>query len=105
MEIERYLQIMNVPPQWNEWRMLPDEEYLQALIRSYETGMENASEHDRNGMFHWWLKKDPNEEQLVNLAKLTLLDPDQLMANDVREHIRRASSYSKNVEDVLNNAI
>ena len=85
--------------------MVPADEYMNSLIESYTPGMENASEHDRNGAFHWWLKRDPSEAKLTTLAKLTWLDPDPLMAESVREYIRKAVNYSSAVEAELSNAI
>ena len=83
--------------------MIPHE-WLMGAVNSYEPGMENASEHDRNGAFHWWLKRTPSAAQLSLLAKLSYLDPDQIMASDVRDHIRRAANFTGAVEEVLSAA-
>ncbi len=104
MSVEEYLNLMRFPVEWREWGMLPEAEFLNSLIASYKPGMENASEHDRNGVFHWWLKREPTEAQLISLAKLTLLDPDPLMAGSVKNHIRKAAHYSGAVEAELSNA-
>ena len=85
MNIETYLQLMHFPKEWKEWDMLPEPSVLNELISSYEVGMEEASEHDRNGCFHYWLRKEPDKEFLIKLAKLSALDPDTLMG----EHLRK----------------
>jgi len=51
MKIEEYLNLMHVPKEWVEWNILPEESYLKELISTYELGMEDASEHDRNASF------------------------------------------------------
>ena len=101
MKIEEYLNLMHVPKEWTEWNMLPEESYLEELISTYEPGMEDASEHDRNGFFHWWLKKEPTEEQLLKLAKLTNLDPDDSMSKDVQSYIIKANNCSNKVAAIL----
>ena len=40
-------------------------------------------------------------DRLAVLARLALLDPDQVMADAVREQIRAAASYNLDVEEVL----
>jgi len=84
---------MQFPGEWVKWGMLP-EHYLQLVVHRYEPGHEDGSEHDRNGAFHWWLRQNPSEEQLLKLAQLTWLDPDQIMGADVRTHIGRAKHCS-----------
>jgi len=105
MKIEEYLKLMKFPNEWRGLNMLPSEEWLNELISTHEPGNEEASEHDRNGAFHWWLRQEPAEEQLINLVKLTYLDPDPIMAKDVRSYIQKASNFTSNVETVINNAI
>lgn len=97
MTKEDFLKIMNFPIEWNIYGMYPDELYL-LQIKDYQEGDEQGSEHDRNGAFHWWLKRDPNKNELALLIKLTYLDPDQLMANDVRGYIRQAKNYDCDLE-------
>ena len=86
MTYDKFLKLMKFPKEWMEWEMIPDE-LASIQIEGYEPGHEDASEHDRNGAFHWWLKRYPSNEQLEKLTKLARLDPDQAMASDVREHI------------------
>jgi hypothetical protein len=101
MTKDEFLELMKFPRQWDEWGMFPDE-LVEIQLSGYESGHENASEHDRNGAFHWWLRRDPTVEQLIKLLKLTHLDPDQLMAEDVRSYIRKASNYNHEVEAIEN---
>lgn len=72
--------------------MYPDD-LFQWQVSRYELGHEEASEHDRNGAFHWWLRRDPNRDQLELLLRLAILDPDPLLAADVRKHIRQAEAF------------
>lgn len=89
--------MMNFPMEWNTYGMYPDKLYL-LQAGSYQEGDEQGSEHDRNGAFHWWLKSEPSKHELALLMKLTYLDPDQLMANDVRGYIRQAKNYDCDLE-------
>jgi len=87
---------MRFPKEWKDYGLIP-EVLLSQLIATYEAGMENASEHDRNGVFHWWLKNSPDKTVLTQLIALSYLDPDQLMAADVRSHI----AVSPHADDVV----
>lgn len=102
MDLTEYLRLMNFSDQWKSLEMIPDEEYMEGLIDSYKPGMEDASEHDRNGCFHYWLKRNPSEKTLINLSKLTLVDPDSPLSEDVQSYIRKSANYSAKVERVLN---
>ena len=73
------------------------------MLSSYEPGMENASEHDRNGAFHYWLKREPNKEKLKRLVALSYSDPDQIMAESVREHISKADACDPEIMLLLEN--
>jgi hypothetical protein len=74
---------------------------LSQLIAAYEPGMEHASEHDRNGAFHWWLKTLPDKAVLTQLIALSYLDPDQLMAADIRSYIALAAHADKEICELL----
>ena len=95
-----YLRLMQFSPDWEAWGMISDE-WLKGVMATYEPGMENASEHERNGQFHWWLKRDPSTKELITLSKLSWLDPDPLMAEDWRMHIRQARNCCSEVEVAL----
>lgn len=96
MTTDEYLELMRFPREWKDYGLIP-EVLLCQLIATYEPGMEHASEHDRDGVFHWWLKKSPDKTVLTQLIALSYLDPDQLMAADVRSHI----AVSPHADDVV----
>lgn len=94
---EEFARLMDYPREWLDWDMLADEVF-SGQVSEYTPGSERASEHYRNGAFHWWLKKKiPTKEQLKKLVELTFLDPDPLMGEDVRTHIAK----SKNCDDEI----
>lgn len=97
MNKDEFLKKMNFPIEWKIYNMYPDELYFMQ-VKNYQDGDEQGSEHDRNGAFHWWLKRAPDRNELALLIKLTYLDPDQLMANDVRNYIRQAKNYDCGLE-------
>lgn len=76
--------------------MYPDE-LFEWQISGYRPGHENGSEHDRNGAFHWWLKRSPTQDELDKLLRLAALDPDPLLGNDVRKYIRQALNFNENL--------
>ena len=86
-----FLDLMSFPKEWLEYGMYPDE-LFNFQLHLYQPGDEEGSEHYRNGAFHWWLKRELTTEQLSNLVKLTFLDSDSLMGNDVRDYMRFAES-------------
>jgi hypothetical protein len=77
------------------------QELFDIQIKSYKPGNENAAEHHRNGAFHWWIAANPKEKQLVKLILLTLRDPDQLMAADIRKHIARIPNLPQNLVELV----
>jgi hypothetical protein len=95
-----FMRIMSIPAEWDALGMWP-EELVQEQLKSYSSGDERASEHDRNGMFHWWLRREPTSDQLLRLVKLTHLDPEPLMAEDVRNYIRRSKNCNSEVLHAL----
>ncbi len=95
-----FMHLMHIPSQWDEWGMYPDELFAEQISR-YESGHEEGAEHDRNGMFHWWLRRQPTKEQLKKLAQLTLLDPDPLMGEDVRNYIRQSPYCDEEIRRIL----
>ncbi len=86
-----FMLVMKIPPQWEELGMYPDELFALQCSR-FEPSHTEGSEHDRNGMFHWWLKRSPSKKELLSLVQLSFLDPDQLMAGDVRQHIAKSGN-------------
>ncbi|MEJ2789691.1 hypothetical protein WBN46_08295 [Pseudoxanthomonas sp. CCNWLW251] len=100
MDKNEYFKVMQFPAQWLHYGLMPDH-LLAKLVELYEPGNERASEHDRNGVFHWWLKQDPSKDVLVKLAALSFLDPDQIMAADVRSHILKSKNVDEEVRALL----
>ena len=86
MTLDEYLTLMQFPPEWQTWALLPAE-FAAEQLSLYKSGNENASEHDRHGIFQWWLLRKPDAELLIKLARLSWLDPDQPMAGYVRSCI------------------
>ncbi len=101
MTLDDYLRLMHFPPEWQEFGMLPSSAWISEAIGTYEPGNENASEHDRNGAFHYWLKQCPSKEQLRILVRLSFLDPDQVMADDVRRYIAEAGTCDDEIRRFL----
>jgi hypothetical protein len=92
---------MHFPAEWSKLGMIPTNDYLSEVIRLYKPGNEDASEHDRNGFFHFWLKRNPTKEQLLKLIELSFLDPDQMMASDVRNYISKAAECDAEIKQIL----
>jgi hypothetical protein len=100
MDANEFLKLMSFPREWIEWGLMPVE-LADELVSRYEAGHEEASEHDRNGAFHWWLRRDADSARLALLARLSWLDPDQLMASDVRKHIAAHANCDASVRREL----
>lgn len=100
MDIDGYLSLAGFHDKWREYGLLPAE-LIDQLRATYQPGMEEASEHDRNGVFHWWQRRNPSKEVLVKLVELSFLDDDQIMAGDVRRHIAQSSSCDREVESLI----
>jgi hypothetical protein len=88
---------MRFPEEWLLLDMYPDDLFYSQLS-GYQPGHENGSEHDRNGAFHWWLRRAPSREELENLLRLAALDPDFLLGQDLRQYIRKATAFDENME-------
>ncbi len=100
MDKSEFLKLMNFPADWLTLEMYPDELSVMQS-NGYVPGHENGSEHDRNGAFHWWLKREPSKVQLIKLVSLTRVDPDQHMAEDVRMRIGKAKHCDDEVMRLL----
>lgn len=87
-----FLKLMSFPAEWDSLGMYPDE-LFQWQLSGYRLGHEDAAEHDRNGAFHWWLRRYPTRDQLERLLKLAILDPDPHIGADVRRYIRMAPAF------------
>lgn len=89
MKKNEFMQLMQFPKEWELSGMYPDE-LFQSQLSTYKPGHEKSSEHDRNGAFHWWLKKGPNRSQLEQLLALAKQDPDKFLSRDVLKRIEAA---------------
>lgn len=96
MTKSEFLNMMHFPSEWNLLGMYPDELFQWQLSR-YEPGHEAGAEHDRNGAFHWWLRRSPSKLELEKLIRLAALDPDPLLGQDLRQYIRRAVAFDDEV--------
>jgi len=93
---KEFLILMRFPPEWEALGMYPDDLFSWQMS-GYVPGHEQGAEHDRNGAFHWWLRRHPSKSQLMNLFRLAALDPDPTLGNDVRQYFRRAKSFDAEV--------
>lgn len=101
MTKEEFIKLMQYPREWVEWGMLPDE-LLDEQIAEYELRRGRASEHYRNGAFHFWLRREPSKDVLLKLIKLSFFDPDPLMAYSLRkEYIAKAKHADEDVSRAL----
>lgn len=89
-----FLRLMKFPREWIDFDMYPDELFsIQAS--NYQPGHESGAEHDRNGAFHWWLRRKPTKDRILNLLRLAALDPDPFLGQDLRQYLRRAESFDE----------
>ena len=100
MDKIEFLTRMKFPIEWITWGMYPDE-LAKLQVPKYEPNHENGSEHDRNGAFHWWLKRNPTKEQLIKLVRLSFLDEDQVMGGDVRQYILLAKNCDEDISKLV----
>jgi hypothetical protein len=96
MTKREFMKLLHYPSEWSLWSLYPDE-LFQIQLTQYTPGDEEAAEHHRNGAFHWWLKMDPSADILIQLVKLTYLDPEQLMGEDVRTYIAKSPAFNSDV--------
>ena len=80
---------------YDQWYAAID--VVEQLVRTYEAGQEQASEHDRHGVFQWWLRQSPTSDELLALVRLSWLDPDATMGGYVRECIAGRQGLSRDV--------
>jgi hypothetical protein len=92
MNKDEFLQLMGFPKEWLLLEMYPDELFKWQL-NGYLPGHEKGAEHDRNGAFHWWLRRLPTRDQLENLLRLAALDPDRGLGDDIRTHLRKEKHF------------
>ena len=101
MTKNEFIQLMQYPREWREWGMLPDE-LINAQLAEYQPGNEQYSERYRNAAFNFWLERRPGKDILIQLIKLSYLDPDPLMSYNLRkDHI----AHAENVDDEVAQAL
>ena len=94
----QFLKLMKFPTEWTSLEMYPDD-LASIQMADYKPGRERASEHFRNGAFHWWLKVGkPSRSQVEKLLLLASIDPDPLMGKDVLSYIRRDPGFDGELE-------
>ena len=91
MTKSEFLKLMRFPTEWESLGMYPDELFAGQLA-IYKPGDEQGAEHDRNGAFHWWLRRKPSEEELEALYRLASLDPDPLLGQDLLQYLDKAKA-------------
>lgn len=96
MTKSEFLKLMRFPTEWVLLGMYPDE-LFQWQLAGYQPGHEEGAEHDRNGAFHWWLRRQPSRTELENLLRLAALDPDPMLGDDLRQYIRKATAFDEQV--------
>ena len=86
MTKSEFLHLMRFPLEWDTLGMYP-QELFELQISRYEPGHEDGAEHDRNGAFHWWLRKGPSTRQVEILRRLASFDPDPLLGEDMLRYL------------------
>ena len=99
---QEFLKLMQFPNEWVELDMYPpDKEFFKGQLDAYEPGQEKASEHFRNGAFHWWLKRNPSKATLKKLAMLVNVDSYKPMADDVRKYIAKSPQCDDDIRRLI----
>ena len=91
-----FLSLMHFPTEWKKWGMYPPDLFRWQL-GGYIPGHEAGAEHDRNGAFHWWLKRSLTRTQLQKLLRLAALDPDPALGSDIRRYIQDSHLFDDEV--------
>ncbi len=101
MKNQDYLELMQFPDEWQEWGMVPDEEFIADHIFHLKPGMEQSPEHARHEAFHYWLSRDASTRQLEMLAQLALLDPDAEMGASIRAEILKLGQCDDQLRQLI----
>ncbi len=96
----RLAELLHFPKEWLAWGLYPDEMFL-AHRKLFQPGNESDSENERNETFHYWLSRELTEDQFIKLVKLSFLDPDPIMAENIRDHIRKHKACPQKVKKSL----
>lgn len=94
-----FMTLMLYPPEWEASGMYPDE-LFEAQVKAYQPGNEQWPEDERNGAFHWWLRRGPTKEELQQLLRLAAIDPQPLLGEALRRYFRRADAFDADVEQL-----
>jgi len=86
MTRDEFLQLMHFPIEWDTLGMYP-QELFEGQVGMYKPGDERGAEHDRNGAFHWWLRRGPTKLQVEKLRQLASLDPDPFLGQHMLCHL------------------
>jgi hypothetical protein len=92
MRKEELLRRLRFPSEWMLLDMYPDE-LFEWQLASFNEEHEESPEHDRNGAFHWWLRREPKRNELENLLWLASIDSDPFLSIDIRQYIRKAKNF------------
>jgi hypothetical protein len=101
MKTDDYLELMRFPTEWQEWDMVPDDDYIADRIFHLKPGNEHTPEHARHEAFHYWLAREPSSDQLQLLAKLSLLDPDAEMGESIRAEILKLGNCTDDLRAMI----
>ena len=96
----RLAKLLEFPKEWLDWEMYPEEIFL-AHRKLFLPGNESDSENERNEAFHYWLSRELSEDQFLKLVKLSHLDPDPLMAENIQAHIKKHKNCPPKVKKLL----
>lgn len=101
MTRDEFIRLMQYPPEWREWDMLPGP-LIDAQIAEYLSGRQHAPAHYRNAACHFWLQRQPEKDTLLNLIRLSYLDPDPLVSYAFRtEHLASLENVDADVAQAL----
>jgi hypothetical protein len=93
-------EILHFPKEWLEWKMYPDSLFFDHR-KQFQPGNESDSENERSETFHHWLSRELTEDQIIKLIKLSQLDPDPMMVENIQSHIRKHKNCTPKVKKLL----
>lgn len=93
-------EVLHFPKEWLKWKMYPESIFFDHRKR-FQPGNESDSENERSETFHHWLSRELTEDQLLKLVKLSQLDPDPMMAENIQAHISKHKNCTPKVKKLL----
>jgi hypothetical protein len=100
MDLREFAAQLAYPDVWLQLDLLPGDLYAAQLLELLnEGGTTGAPEHYRYGAFHYWLRRDPQEERLAQLVEAASLDPDKAMAGAALKDIVSSSGSTARILD------